>query len=193
MVPDFSKVWEIGNAGNTFSPDAVRINVGDTINFTISQYHNAVQVIDRTWMDDGTALLPGGFDVPFNGGIVYPDNLQMGTHYFVCTPHVKLGMKGVIIVEEVTTDIIEDQLLSDISVYPNPTTDRINIKAGNDLLGAIYSIADQSGRKVLTGEISEENISFDISYLSNGFYFLKAGIKPENTFKLIKKYNICFT
>jgi hypothetical protein len=125
--------------------------------------------------------------------MVYPDNLQMGTHYFVCTPHVKLGMKGVIFVEEVTTDIIEDQLLSDISVYPNPTTDRINIKVGNDLLGAIYSITDQSGRKVLTGEISEENISFDISYLSNGFYFLKAGIKPENTFKLIKKYNICFT
>jgi plastocyanin len=47
-VPDFSKVWEIGNAENTFSPDTVRINVGETINFTISQYHNAVQVIDRT-------------------------------------------------------------------------------------------------------------------------------------------------
>ena len=71
--------------------------------------------------------MAGGFEVPYNGGMVYPDKLQEGTLYFVCEPHVKLGMKGVIIVEEVTTDITEDQLLTDISIYPNPTNDRISI------------------------------------------------------------------
>ena len=185
-ITGFGKVWQITNSGNTFTPATITINLGDTVNFAIGAYHNAQEVSEQTWGDNGTTLLTGGFDVPFNGGLVLPEKLGIGTHYFICKPHVSLGMKGTIIVQG-TTSISKEQLLSDISIYPNPATDRINIKAGSDMLGALYSIADQSGRKVLTGEISEENTSLDISYLSNGLYFLKVGIKPENTFKLIKK------
>lgn len=185
-ITGFSKVWEIGNAGNTFTPDTIKINVGDTVNFTIGSFHNAVEVDSKTWSDNGNTPLEGGFNVPFNGGMVYPDQLKEGTLYFICSPHVQFGMKGVIIVEEVTTDIREEFAVADIAVYPNPTSDLVNVKAGIDLIGSVYIITDLSGRAVLTGDIREENTSLDIGYLSNGLYFIQVGVKPENKFKIVK-------
>lgn len=181
----FGKVWLITNNNNTFTPNTITINIGDTVNFAITSYHNAQEVSDRTWADNGTTLLAGGFEVPFGGGLVLPDKLGVGKHYFVCKPHASLGMKGIITVQG-TTAISENQQLSDISIYPNPATDRINIKAGSELPGTLYSITDQSGREVLNGKLDGVNTSLDISYLSKGFYFLKVGLKSENTFKIVK-------
>lgn len=182
----FSKVWEIANSGNTFTPSTITINQGDTINFTITAYHNARQVDQRTWDNNGTALLSGGFDVPFNGGMVYPEQLEEGTHYFVCTPHVTLGMKGTIIVQGATA-ISQKELLSDISIYPNPAANLINVKAGNNLLGSNYIILDQTGRQVLNGRLTQETTLLDISQLATGFYFFQFGEQQKQTFKLVKK------
>jgi len=182
----FSKIWQITNSGNTFTPATITIDQGDTVNFAIGSYHNAQEVGERTWGDNGTSLLSGGFDVPFGGGMVLTEQLGIGTHYFICKPHVTLGMKGTIIVQG-TTSISKDQLFTDVSIYPNPATEIINIKTGSELPGALYSIADQSGRQVLNGKLDGENTSIDISYLLGGFYFLKVGLRSENTFKIVKK------
>ena len=75
-------------------------------------------------------------------------------------------------------------------IYPNPTQDHINIACSSPVTNANFTITDQTGRVVSTGQIEGEAVkTLDISYLSGGFYMITIfetngqGIK---TFKLIK-------
>ena len=85
----------ITTTGMTFSPDTLYVNVGDTINFVLGSTHNAIEVDETTYNADGTTS-NGGFNFGFGAtGTFIPSLAQ--TYYYVCTPHVSLGMKGVII------------------------------------------------------------------------------------------------
>ena len=95
----FCTTWTIGFSGNTFTPSSITITFGDTVNFALNSTHNAVEVSQTTWIANGTTPLAGGFQVPLGGGSVFPAQLGVGTHYYVCTPHASLGMKGTITVQ----------------------------------------------------------------------------------------------
>ena len=87
----FSNTINITNAGFTFTPDDITINVGDTVVWQIGGTHNVVEVNEDTWTAGGT-VSNGGFQTPFGGGqVVFPTT---GTFYYVCQPHVGLGMKA---------------------------------------------------------------------------------------------------
>lgn len=98
-IAGYSKIWTINNSGSTFSPATITIVYGDTVRFTITVAHDAREVSQTTWNAGGTTALPGGFQTPFGGGLVLPTQLGVGTHYYICTPHVGIGMKGTIIVQ----------------------------------------------------------------------------------------------
>ncbi|MDB9895432.1 T9SS type A sorting domain-containing protein [Flavobacteriales bacterium] len=92
---DYSS-YTITTVGMTFSPDTIVCDVGDTINFILGGYHNAVEVSDSTWMNNGSTPLQGGFSYGYGStGYYVPDDCH--TFYYVCQPHVSMGMKGVII------------------------------------------------------------------------------------------------
>lgn len=93
-----STVWTINNSGLTFSPNLVTINFGDTVIFSTAINHDAREVSMATWNANGNVALAGGFQTPFGGGFVLPAQLAVGTHYYVCTPHASMGMKGRIVV-----------------------------------------------------------------------------------------------
>jgi plastocyanin len=99
----FSKTWIITNAGTTFTPATLTIETGDSIKFTIGSMHDVVEVSKDIWDVNEASPLLGGFQLPKGGGILLPAQLAAGTHYYVCTPHVSLGMKGSIIVLGPTT------------------------------------------------------------------------------------------
>jgi hypothetical protein len=69
--------------------------------------------------------------------------------------------------------------------YPNPTSGIIYISAW-DKADPNYEITDLMGKVVFSGKLSSENPGIDISDLSNGIYFFKAGIKNSKLFKIIK-------
>lgn len=94
--------WTVTNSGNSFSPVTLTINVGDAVNFDISNAHNAVEISQATWNANGTTRLAGGFQTPFGGGLVQASSLGLGTHYYICDPHASSGMKGRIIVQSCT-------------------------------------------------------------------------------------------
>ena len=98
----FSQVQTINTSGMTFDPDTVIINLGDTIEFGPLGYHNAVEVDESTWIANDTTY-NGGFYFPLGsaGGYFIADSAK--TYYYVCQPHVSIGMKGVIIVNSGTT------------------------------------------------------------------------------------------
>lgn len=83
--------------GLNFSPASLTISLGDTINFAIGTSHNVVEVDLTTWSSNGNTPLPGGFSLPFGGGLLILQSV--GSYYYVCSPHASLGMKGMITVE----------------------------------------------------------------------------------------------
>jgi plastocyanin len=95
----FSETLTIVNEGFTFSPDNIEIQLGDSVIFDLGDIHDAVEVSQSTWEANGNTPLEGGFAVPFGGGLVTPNMLPEGTHYYVCEPHASGGMKGIIVVQ----------------------------------------------------------------------------------------------
>ncbi len=185
-VTSFCKTWTVVNSGATFSPDSITIMQGDSVQFTLASVHNANEVSLDIWQAGGNTHLTGGFETAFGGGLVLPAQLAVGTHYFVCTPHAAIGMKGVIIVQN-ATQIAANYLKSDISIYPNPSSDFIKVKSSRNTLGATYVITDQIGRQVLTGKLINENTLVDINQLPSGIYMFQVGQQSNLTFKLVKK------
>jgi len=98
----FSQVYTINtdSVSNTFSSDTVVIYLGDTIRFMLPFNHNAVEVDETTWINNGTTS-NSGFIFNFGDTANFiPDSAK--TYYYVCALHASMGMKGVIIVNSNT-------------------------------------------------------------------------------------------
>lgn len=75
---------------------------------------------------------------------------------------------------------------NEISIFPNPTTDIINVKSGNLNGKVLYNIYNMSGQKLMQSELSNNKIN--VSILPAGVYVLT--IINENktqNFKFVKK------
>jgi hypothetical protein len=78
-----------------------------------------------------------------------------------------------------------DDLSSTISLYPNPTTDILNIDFKEDIVSAKYEIFNILGQSILRGEL---NAPIDVSALKTGQYFIKIAVNnTETTKRFIKK------
>lgn len=88
----------VSTVGNTFSPATVTIAAGDSVEFTLGAAHNVVEVAQSTWESSASSALSGGFSIGFGGTETVTFD-EPGTYYYVCAPHVALGMKGMIVVE----------------------------------------------------------------------------------------------
>jgi hypothetical protein len=73
------------------------------------------------------------------------------------------------------------------TVYPNPTQSTVNLKADGKLIGAVYTIYDNTGNVVLSGTINTENTSIELGNLSAGIYLFSVGENVKQTFKVIKE------
>lgn len=181
----FSATSQITNNGNSFTPSTITITLGEEVVFTLSSTHDVVEVSQSTWEANGNTPLSGGFQLNFGGGTVQASQLGVGTHYYVCSPHASLGMKGQIIVET-TTSVEEKSLLKGIYVFPNPASNFISIRAEKNDIGSVYHINDIIGREVMSGRLTSELTEVDISSLNRGTYLVQtAGIKRK-IFKFIK-------
>ncbi|MDQ6904350.1 MAG: T9SS type A sorting domain-containing protein [Bacteroidota bacterium] len=57
--------------------------------------------------------------------------------------------------------------------FPNPSKDIITITAANAQPGSNYIITDETGRKILSGNLNQEITTVDIRHLIDGIYFIK--------------------
>ena len=175
-VAAFSATVNITNAGFTFSPANVTINLGDDINFQLGGSHNAVEVSKATFDAGGNTPLPGGFSVAFGGGAVTADKLTAGTHYFVCSPHASLGMKGTITVLN-TTGIAFNASKDGISVYPNPSNGNFQLSVGNTKFSKEFDVEifNVVGAKVYSKpELAQQHVfNIEAADLPKGTYILK--------------------
>lgn len=183
----FGTTWTVTAPGTFFSPSLITIVWGDTVIFNINGTHNAVEVSQTTWNANGSAPLPGGFALGFGGGTLFSATLSVGTHYYVCSPHVTSGMKGRIIVQSGTGIASNAAPASLIRTFPNPFASKMIIEApGIDVMN-LHNIL---GEQVNTFEIKNSYLPFEYSpgNLPNGVYFLsfmKEG-KTVETRKVVK-------
>lgn len=173
-VTGLCTVWTITNSGITFSPATITINQGDTVNFVLESEHNAVQVSQATWNANGTTALSGGFQVSFGGGMILPEQLTPGTHYYVCTPHASFGMKGTIVVQA-TTGIENNELLTKLSVQPNPSNGKfkVEISALQLVKQPDLVVFNLWGEKIYQAVVTSQETEIDLSDRSDGIYFVR--------------------
>ena len=181
----FCKTWTIVNSGFTFSPSTLTITEGDSVLFVLASPHEAREVSQGTWNNNQATALSGGFQTPTTGGLVLPAKLTVGTHYYVCTPHASVPMKGQILVQAAVSTI--ENAVSGVSVYPNPVNDVMTVKTNKNHVGSSYFMYDLTGRQVLSGKFVNETTGIDISHLKAGVYFLQTGTEAKQTFKVIKQ------
>jgi plastocyanin len=168
----------VTNSGFTFSPSSITINLGDTVRFQLESIHNVVEVSQSTWNAGGTTPLAGGFSVPYGGGIAVPTTI--GTHYYVCEPHVSSGMKGTITVNQTTDVEVTNSRIPEMFAleqnYPNPfnpsTVIRYDIPTNAIVKISIY---DMLGREVATLVNGNQmaghyNVTFNAKNLPSGVY-----------------------
>lgn len=171
----YSTTWTITSPGFTFSPVTLTIMSGDDVNFDIDGIHAVVEVSQTTWNNNGNTPLPGGFDTPFGGGMVTASELTIGTHWYVCSPHSSKGMKGIIIVQN-TTGTEESRPPANISIYPNPTSGKIQLLM-ESLSGTDHydlKVFDMQGRKVYAESKLEPQAlnEIDLSDQVKGLYYV---------------------
>jgi hypothetical protein len=66
---------------------------------------------------------------------------------------------------------VEDQSLVDVSIFPNPVSDILNIHTSANLIDKIATVFDISGKRVLNQKLSSNTLN--VSALGSGIYFLR--------------------
>jgi hypothetical protein len=63
--------------------------------------------------------------------------------------------------------------VNEISIFPNPATDKVNFKLPQNLSSASFSIIDAVGRQVVNGNIDAHHNKVNVSSLKNGVYLIR--------------------
>ena len=100
-----------------------------------------------------------------------------------------IGVNQEINVVEGQTLSIENTTTQSLNIYPNPAENFINIETDINLTGAIISVFDLNGRRILNYKQESDSNLIDVSGVSAGDYILRT-ITSEGTIytnKIIKK------
>lgn len=76
--------------------------------------------------------------------------------------------------------------LSGISVYPNPTTDELNLVVSEQFIGKSYQIFSTNGTLVKTGKIETLKTQFSVAGIAKGSYSIKIA-NLDQAIKFVKK------
>ncbi len=165
------------------------VNVADTLNFG--------QTIDNSLVFDKTGASLWSTNYGYaSGAYVYTWNSNED-HYigFIMRPNVDTlygwirlivnspGISCLIILKDFACNInefasINAHRINNISVFPNPATDYLNISSGSNEVKTKLNIYNSIGTKV-DEFIFEKELIIDISDYSPGIYYLKFGNNAE--------------
>ncbi|MDP1800509.1 MAG: LamG-like jellyroll fold domain-containing protein [Bacteroidota bacterium] len=98
-----------------------------------------------------------------------------------CSDSTSLSVLNVLLISGIKETLTENSL----SVFPNPASELITVNINNDLLNSNFTILDQLGRPVLTGQLYDNTNLVNIERLSPGYYILVINNK-NLSYKLIK-------
>jgi hypothetical protein len=71
---------------------------------------------------------------------------------------------------------------NELTIFPNPAQNSINVRADTKLLGSAYAVYDYTGELIFKGEITSELTTLEIDNLSGGIYLFSLGAYLKQTF-----------
>jgi hypothetical protein len=100
--------------------------------------------------------------------------------------------QGVQQFNEVLQNLSDNEINMNVEmvIYPNPTTDLVNLKIENyDLDNLSYALFDLQGRQIATKKITQNETQIQVNNLASAVYLLTVRDKNTllKTFKIIKK------
>lgn len=147
---------------------SITIEVGDTVLWTWvgAGNHNVVSESSANETFDSGSTQPAGFTFSYTFQSV-------GENPYRCTPHAQ--MNGVItVVAEGTLNVNGQDKLSKFSLYPNPSSDLLNIslpRPSNQSL--TLEVFDVLGKRVYTQQIGTIKTKVNISKWNSGVYLVR--------------------
>ncbi len=171
------KVWD---GYMQFISSDITIQLGDTIQWLPLDVPSMVHTITSTNIPAGAASFDQIWQAPADTFFQYIPQVA-GMYEYVCTPHVTMGMVGSFnVLPTIGIKDIDDKA-SEISIFPNPTSDIINFSKSEKVFP--YKVFTPKGELVLSGTTNTAAI---VSELSKGIYhIIILGDKPR-TMKFIK-------
>ena len=163
----FSQTTHQYNWSMSSTNQQITIDVGDTVTWTWGNgTHNLRSTGGVESFDSGYFSGPGPqFSYTFN---------NPGVTTYICDPHPN-SMFGTVTVTG--TASIDDINLFDFNLFPNPSSDVINLTFDNIVSEQItIEIYDVLGKlnKIDNISVANTKVSIDISSLSRGIYIIKA-------------------
>ena len=159
--------------------------------FYLANYKAGMRVIDISDIANGNMTETGYFDVFINGNSAGYDGAWNVYPYFESGNILISSLKysspdyvpGFYLVKSSTLSV-DDNFLSNFSLYPNPSINSVELNSTNTPISEI-SIYDLSGKLLLSKKYNSEiNINLNTSNLASGIYLLK--INNKKSIKLIK-------
>lgn len=132
----------------------------------------------KTWTFDWTAPATGNGPVTFYGAFNAAGGATTAFGDSIFT-------SSTVVSEDPTTVGIEEVASANITVYPNPVADNLNV---SNAAGGIVTITDANGKVINTVQAVSNNEAVDVSALAPGIYLVS--VQTENgtvTKKIIKK------
>ncbi|TSA49822.1 MAG: T9SS C-terminal target domain-containing protein [Sphingobacteriales bacterium] len=83
-----------------------------------------------------------------------------------------MGCSFPITIADTSTGVHNLFYQTDITVYPNPSADRVTIRS-NSLAGNTIQLVDLWGRKIIVTKAMQNTEAMNIKALSSGVYFLE--------------------
>lgn len=123
----------------------------------------------------GTLNLLSDIDILPDGGLIAVGQCQLSG----ATPpqvgwFLKLDSNGCEIENCVLSSPLTPEGGTAMQVYPNPTNGRFQVKLPDGMQGAVLSVYDVVGKRLLSQVAAEEQIPIDVSAFSKGLYFVTA-------------------
>ncbi|WP_310559821.1 SBBP repeat-containing protein [Flavobacterium sp.] len=158
--------------------------VASTTNFknmVILKFDATGVLLAKNVLGSGSTLEALGLVIDSNYYVHTCGSYQNTTDFNPDTPVFNLTSKGSLDtfiskmkLKNETLTINENNLLKNIKLFPNPTSSKINLNFDNNLEKAILKIISILGQTVLEKQnISGNNLSLDVSSLSNGTYVVQ--------------------
>lgn len=179
------EIWTLTNQ----SPIAHPFHIHD-IQFYITEINGVAPPANMAGRKD-VVLVPAGQTVKFITKFeTFCDSMGMYMYHCHMLPHEDGGMMGQFVVSCPTNVGLNelDITSNDIIIFPNPTSDKINItQKSNELIDQV-NLIDSFGRKIESkNHITTNEIIFDLSKHSDGLYLIEIITKTKTYYK---KFNL---
>lgn len=164
FAPTDEAFGELSDAINDLLADPT----GDLRNILLGHVLGATVTSDQ--LENGQqaeTLLPGAFIT-----VDLTDSVRIN-NATVTTPDVPADNGVVHIIDAVLEVVVnvDEQILQDTQIYPNPTADFINVNAVEE--DYEFAIFDLTGKAVLNGYLNQGDNRIDLATLSTGIYLMK--------------------